>query len=77
MLAFLVCLTSVVCCAYFAAGALEAAPAMGSADIILDLVSTGVTLRENNLKQIEVRGWSVRAAMCGDKVQRGAAGGTT
>ena len=38
------------------AGALEAAPAMGSADIILDLVSTGVTLRENNLKQIEARG---------------------
>mmetsp|Transcript_6000 Transcript_6000/g.15978 ORF Transcript_6000/g.15978 Transcript_6000/m.15978 type:complete len:437 (+) Transcript_6000:31-1341(+) len=34
-------------------GALEAAPAMGSADIILDLVSTGVTLRENNLKEIE------------------------
>ncbi|XRB01730.1 ATP phosphoribosyltransferase [Pycnococcus provasolii] len=34
-------------------GALEAAPAMGSADIILDLVSTGTTLRENNLKEIE------------------------
>ena len=34
-------------------GALEAAPAMGSADIILDLVSTGVTLRENNLRQID------------------------
>eukprot|EP00892_Ulva_mutabilis_P000535 jgi/Ulvmu1/10482/UM064_0019.1 len=34
-------------------GALEAAPAMGAADIILDLVSTGVTLRENNLKTIE------------------------
>lgn len=34
-------------------GALEAAPAMGAADIILDLVSTGVTLRENNLKMIE------------------------
>ncbi|GLC36083.1 hypothetical protein PLESTB_001382400 [Pleodorina starrii] len=34
-------------------GALEAAPAMGSADIILDLVSTGVTLRENNLREIE------------------------
>lgn len=34
-------------------GALEAGPAMGSADIILDLVSTGVTLRENNLKEIE------------------------
>lgn len=25
---------------------------MGAADIILDLVSTGVTLRENNLKTI-------------------------
>ena len=34
-------------------GALEAAPLMGCADIILDLVSTGVTLRENNLKEIE------------------------
>ncbi|KAK9909062.1 hypothetical protein WJX75_006625 [Coccomyxa subellipsoidea] len=34
-------------------GALEAAPLMGTADIILDLVSTGVTLRENNLKEIE------------------------
>lgn len=34
-------------------GALEAAPLMGSADIILDLVSTGVTLRENNLKELE------------------------
>lgn len=34
-------------------GALEAAPAMGSADIILDLISTGVTLRENNLKELE------------------------
>lgn len=34
-------------------GALEAAPAMGCADIILDLVSTGVTLRENNLREIE------------------------
>lgn len=34
-------------------GALEAAPAMGCADIILDLVSTGVTLRENNLKELE------------------------
>ena len=34
-------------------GALEAAPLMGSADVILDLVSTGVTLRENNLKQLD------------------------
>ena len=33
-------------------GALEAAPKMGYADIILDLVSTGTTLRENNLKEI-------------------------
>lgn len=34
-------------------GALEAAPQMGSADIILDLVSSGVTMRENNLREIE------------------------
>ncbi|KAL9684051.1 hypothetical protein QQ045_021482 [Rhodiola kirilowii] len=34
-------------------GALEAAPAMGIADCILDLVSSGTTLRENNLKEIE------------------------
>jgi ATP phosphoribosyltransferase len=34
-------------------GALEAAPHMGSADFIIDLVSSGVTLRENRLKQIE------------------------
>jgi ATP phosphoribosyltransferase len=34
-------------------GALEAAPQMGSADLIVDLVSSGVTLRENRLKQIE------------------------
>ncbi|KAJ9158960.1 hypothetical protein P3X46_024500 [Hevea brasiliensis] len=34
-------------------GALEAAPAMGIADAILDLVSSGTTLRENNLKEIE------------------------
>ncbi|MEW5958636.1 MAG: ATP phosphoribosyltransferase [Chloroflexota bacterium] len=33
-------------------GALEAAPQMGSADFIVDLVSSGVTLRENRLKQI-------------------------
>ncbi|KAL8117127.1 hypothetical protein AgCh_015145 [Apium graveolens] len=34
-------------------GALEAAPAMGTADAIVDLVSSGTTLRENNLKEIE------------------------
>lgn len=34
-------------------GALEAAPQMGSADFIVDLVSSGTTLRENRLKQLE------------------------
>ncbi|KAH0460502.1 hypothetical protein IEQ34_011165 [Dendrobium chrysotoxum] len=34
-------------------GALEAAPAMGIADAILDLVSSGTTLRENYLKEID------------------------
>ncbi|KAF5726853.1 ATP phosphoribosyltransferase [Tripterygium wilfordii] len=34
-------------------GALEAQPAMGSADAILDLVSSGTTLKENNLKEIK------------------------
>lgn len=34
-------------------GALEAAPQMGSADLIVDLVSSGVTLRENRLKELE------------------------
>ncbi|KMZ60921.1 ATP phosphoribosyltransferase [Zostera marina] len=34
-------------------GALEAAPAMGISDAILDLVSSGTTLRENNLKEIQ------------------------
>lgn len=37
----------------YADGALEAAPQMGTADFIVDLVSSGVTLRENRLKQIE------------------------
>lgn len=34
-------------------GALEAAPKMGYADMIVDLSSSGVTLRENTLKRIE------------------------
>lgn len=34
-------------------GALEAAPQMGTADFIVDLVSSGVTLRENRLREIE------------------------
>ncbi|TVU16773.1 hypothetical protein EJB05_36928, partial [Eragrostis curvula] len=34
-------------------GALESYPPMGMADVIVDLVSSGATLRENNLKEIE------------------------
>ncbi|EAZ25485.1 hypothetical protein OsJ_09307 [Oryza sativa Japonica Group] len=34
-------------------GALESYPAMGMADVIVDLVSSGTTLRENNLKEID------------------------
>ena len=33
-------------------GALEAAPAIGYADFIVDITSTGATLRENNLKPL-------------------------
>lgn len=33
-------------------GALEAAPQMGTADFIIDLVSSGTTLRENRLKEL-------------------------
>jgi ATP phosphoribosyltransferase len=35
-----------------ASGALEAGPAMGYADLIADLMATGVTLQENNLKTL-------------------------
>jgi ATP phosphoribosyltransferase len=34
-------------------GALEAAPALGYADVIADLTETGVTLRDNHLRPIE------------------------
>jgi ATP phosphoribosyltransferase len=34
-------------------GTLEAAPAMGYADLIADITASGVTLRENGLKRIE------------------------
>lgn len=34
-------------------GALEAAPNMGTADFIVDLVQTGLTLQENRMKRIE------------------------
>ena len=37
-----------------AEGALEAGPLMGYADLIVDLTATGITLRENRLKLIEV-----------------------
>jgi len=33
-------------------GALEAAPALNAADVIVDIVSSGVTLRENRLKRL-------------------------
>ena len=33
-------------------GALEAAPALNAADMIVDIVSSGVTLRENRLKRV-------------------------
>ncbi len=36
-----------------AEGTLEIAPSIGYADIIADLVSTGITLRDNHLRQIE------------------------
>src|SRR5262249_33471179 len=35
-----------------ASGAVEAQPAMGSADIITDIVETGTSLRENRLKTL-------------------------
>ena len=35
-----------------AEGALEAAPQMGTADFIVDMVETGLTLRENHLKKL-------------------------
>ena len=36
-----------------AEGALEAAPAMGYADLIVDITETGVTLRDNHLKVLD------------------------
>jgi ATP phosphoribosyltransferase len=33
-------------------GAIEAAPALNAADVIVDIVSSGVTLRENRLKRV-------------------------
>ena len=44
-------------------GALEAAPALNAADIIVDIVSSGVTLRENRLKRL-VGGTIVESEAC-------------
>ena len=44
-------------------GALEAAPAMGHADIIIDVTATGATLRENRLKRL-VDGVVIRSEGC-------------
>ncbi len=44
-------------------GALEAAPQMGTADFIVDLVETGLTLRENHLKKLE-RGQILQSQAC-------------
>ncbi|CAL8173350.1 unnamed protein product [Prunus armeniaca] len=56
-------------------GALEAAPVMGIADAILDLVSSGTTLKENNLKEIE--GGAVLVASKRSLIQRKSALDTT
>ncbi|KAH0976643.1 hypothetical protein GBA52_026362 [Prunus armeniaca] len=57
-------------------GALEAAPVMGIADAILDLVSSGTTLKENNLKEIE-GGVAVLVASKRSLIQRKSALDTT
>lgn len=44
-------------------GALEAAPALGYADVIADLTETGVTLRDNHLRVVE-GGIVLRAQAC-------------
>lgn len=44
-------------------GATEGAPKVGTADIIVDLTSTGATLVSNDLKQIE-RGRALRSQAC-------------
>ena len=46
-----------------ASGTLEAAPTMGTADVIVDITSTGTTLRENRLKTIH-GGTVMRSEAC-------------
>jgi ATP phosphoribosyltransferase len=47
----------------WAEGALEAGPHMGYVDVIADLAASGVTLRENHLKQVE-GGTLLRSQAC-------------
>jgi ATP phosphoribosyltransferase len=51
-------------------GAIEAAPSLGSADLIADITSTGVTLRENRLKMV-AGGTILRSEACliGNRVE--------
>ncbi|MFN8636703.1 MAG: ATP phosphoribosyltransferase [Chloroflexota bacterium] len=44
-------------------GAMEAAPALNAADVIVDIVSSGVTLRENRLKRV-IGGTIVESQAC-------------
>ncbi len=46
-----------------ATGAIEAAPALGYADVVVDLTQTGVTLRDNHLRIVE-GGVLLRAQAC-------------
>jgi len=58
-------------------GAAESAPKMGSADIVADLASSGVTLAENRLKQIR-GGEILRSSACliaSRKLREGGQGG--
>jgi ATP phosphoribosyltransferase len=50
-------------CHLHADGALEAAPHLGTADFIVDLIQTGLTLQENRLKRIE-GGQILRSQAC-------------
>ncbi len=47
-----------------AEGAIEAAPTLGYADVVVDINQTGTTLRENHLKPITSDGIIVRSQAC-------------
>ena len=56
-------------------GAAEIAPHLGIADIIVDLVSTGSTLRVNGLREVAtVLDSSARVVVAGDRISRDASG---